>query len=165
MNDLCRFTQSCSVRKPLWTLNLVYLNDVTEYNRRFELVELTNSTLPKCQFQFRSLENFNSNSNHFGSIPIQFQFRSELTPALLMRYRLSKSERPWHKPLKVTKSNVIVSVNSQYVFLFMFNSNVRPNSAPLQDIRLQNLSDLDFDRQGQMWWCHLTLHIWFPVDT
>ncbi len=27
----------------------------------------------------------------------------------------------------------------------MFNSNIWPNSAPLQDIRLQNLSDLEFD--------------------
>ncbi len=64
---------------------------MTEYKTSFELVELkmdlANSTLPKCQFQFkfRSLEKFNSNSNstHFGSIPIQFQFGIELTPALL----------------------------------------------------------------------------------
>ncbi len=27
----------------------------------------------------------------------------------------------------------------------MFNSNIWPNSAPLQDIRLQNVSDLEFD--------------------
>ena len=27
----------------------------------------------------------------------------------------------------------------------MFNSNIWPNSTPLQDIRLQNLSDLEFD--------------------
>ncbi len=27
----------------------------------------------------------------------------------------------------------------------MFNSNIWPNSAPLQDIRLRNLSDLEFD--------------------
>ena len=27
----------------------------------------------------------------------------------------------------------------------MGNSNIRPNSAPLRDIRLRNLSDLDFD--------------------
>ncbi len=27
----------------------------------------------------------------------------------------------------------------------MFNSNIWPNSAPLQDIRLQNLSDLELD--------------------
>ncbi len=32
-----------------------------------------------------------------------------------------------------------------YGFLLMGNSNLRPNSAPLQDIRLWNLSDLDFD--------------------
>ena len=30
----------------------------------------------------------------------------------------------------------------------MFNSNKWPNSAPLQDIVLRNLSDLEFDRQG-----------------
>ena len=30
----------------------------------------------------------------------------------------------------------------------MFNSNVWPNSASLQDIRLQNLSDLDLTFQG-----------------
>ncbi len=28
-----------------------------------------------------------------------------------------------------------------YGFLLMFNSSIGPNSAPLQDIRLQNLSD------------------------
>ncbi len=27
----------------------------------------------------------------------------------------------------------------------MFNSNIWPNSAPLQDIKLRNLSNLDFD--------------------
>ena len=32
-----------------------------------------------------------------------------------------------------------------YTFLLMFNSNMWPNSAPLQDIRLRNLSDLVFD--------------------
>ncbi len=32
-----------------------------------------------------------------------------------------------------------------YAFLLMFISNIWPNSAPLQDIRLQNLSDLEFD--------------------
>ena len=37
-----------------------------------------------------------------------------------------------------------------YAFQFMFNSNMWPNFAPLQDIRRQNLSDLDFDLQGQM---------------
>ena len=34
---------------------------------------------------------------------------------------------------------------SIYGFLLMFNSNIWPNMAPLQDIRLQNLSDLEFD--------------------
>ena len=30
-------------------------------------------------------------------------------------------------------------------FLLVFNSNIWPNSAPLQDIKLQNLCDLDFN--------------------
>ncbi len=34
---------------------------------------------------------------------------------------------------------------SLYAYLLMFNSNIWPNSAPLQDIRLRNLSDLEFD--------------------
>ncbi len=34
---------------------------------------------------------------------------------------------------------------SLFAFLLMFNSNIWPNSASLQDIRLQNLSDLQFD--------------------
>ncbi len=45
-----------------------------------------------------------------------------------------------------SRSNVIVSLDSPYmVCLLMFNSNICPNSAPLQDIRLKYLSDLDFD--------------------
>ncbi len=32
-----------------------------------------------------------------------------------------------------------------YAFLLVFNSNIWPNSAPLQDIRLRNQSDLEFD--------------------
>ena len=32
----------------------------------------------------------------------------------------------------------------------MFNSNLWYNSAPLQDIRLRNLSDLDFDLSGSL---------------
>ncbi len=31
------------------------------------------------------------------------------------------------------------------VSLLMFNGNIWPNSAPLQDISFQNLSDLDID--------------------
>ena len=49
----------------------------------------------------------------------------------------------------------------------MFNSNMWPNSAPLQDIRLRNLSDLDFDLQGRSRsnvMVSLTLHICFPID-
>ncbi len=36
-------------------------------------------------------------------------------------------------------------INNLYAFLLMFNSNLWRNSAPLQDIRLRNLSDLEFD--------------------
>ncbi len=69
------------------------MNDVTEHDRRYELVELkmelANSAVPKSQFQFRKLKieflkmfNSNSNSTYFDAIPIQFQFRFEFTPAL-----------------------------------------------------------------------------------
>ena len=34
---------------------------------------------------------------------------------------------------------------SLFAFILMFNSNMWPNSAPLQDIRLRSLSDLKFD--------------------
>ncbi len=76
MDDLCsevRFAHSHSVRKQLWTLNLVYLNDVTEHDRRYMVelkIELANSATPKSQFQFRSLEKsqFQFHS-FFGSIP------------------------------------------------------------------------------------------------
>ncbi len=54
----------------------------------------------------------------------------------------SKSERPWLWPFKSPK----VKLDFPYmVFLFMFNSNIWPNLAPLRDIRLQNLSDHYFD--------------------
>ncbi len=41
------------------------------------------------------LKNFNSNSNstHFGSFPIQFQFRIELTPALVPTARIHHQEK------------------------------------------------------------------------
>lgn len=60
MNDLYKLT-----------LNLVYLNHVTEYDRRYELVELRmklgNSALSKnFNSNSRLLKNFNSNSTHFG---------------------------------------------------------------------------------------------------
>ncbi len=32
----------------------------------------------------------------------------------------------------------------------MFNSNIGPNTAPLRDIRLQNLGDLEFDRSRSL---------------
>ncbi len=79
MNELCRFTRSYSIRKSLWTLNLIYLNGITEYDMRYELVELkmelANSTSPKCQFQFQ-FHPFWLNSN-------SIKFRIKLTPALI----------------------------------------------------------------------------------
>ena len=45
-------------------------------------------------------------------------------------------------------SNVITPMDYPYIvyaFLLMFNGNIWPNSAPLQDTKFQNLSDLDFD--------------------
>ena len=51
-------------------------------------------------------------------------------------------------------------------FLLMIDSNLGPNSAHLRDIRLRNLSDLDFDLSksltGQM--CHWTSYMLFPID-
>ncbi len=43
-----------------------------------------------------------------------------------------------------SRSNVVVSLDAPYM-LFMFTSNMWPNSTPLQDTKLRNLSDLDFD--------------------
>ncbi len=37
-----------------------------------------------------------------------------------------------------------------YGFILMVNSNIGPNWAPLRDIRLQHLSDLDFDSSGSL---------------
>ncbi len=50
------------------------------------------------------------------------------------------------KPLKV-KCEAAIGLLI-YAFLLMFNSNIGPNCAPLGDIRLQNLDDLDFDVQS-----------------
>ncbi len=70
-----------------------------------------------------------------------------------MIYKASKCEWPWIWPLKVAidvwrslkvKCDDVIGL-SLYAFLLMFNSNMWPNSAPLQDIRLWNLSDLEFD--------------------
>ncbi len=57
-----------------------------------------------------------------------------------------------------------------YGFLLMFNSNIRPNSAPLRDItciRLQNLGDLEFDLSRSLKViCDsvIGLPICFPID-
>ena len=59
-----------------------------DYDRE-GLCPYPNSALQKCQFQFqfRSLEKFQFQFQFdpFGSIPIQFQLRIELTPALEIR--------------------------------------------------------------------------------
>ncbi len=66
---------------------------------------------------------------------------------LLVRYKPSKSEWSWHWPFKVTQGQTWSChwTPCIYAFLLMFNSNLWPYSVPLQDIRLQNLSDLEFD--------------------
>ncbi len=50
---------------------------------------------------------------------------------------------------------------SLYAFLLMFNNNLWPNSAPLRDIMLRNLSDIEFDhsRSNVM----MTHHAWRPM--
>ena len=58
-------------------------------------------------------------------------------------YKLSQSEWNWHWPFMSLKSDV--TAPHAHVFLLMFNRNIWPNSAPLQDTRLRNLSDIDFD--------------------
>ncbi len=63
MNDLCTerldLHKAAVLENSCEPFNLVYLNDVTEHHRRYELVEwkmeLANSSLPKgkSQFQFQ----------------------------------------------------------------------------------------------------------------
>ena len=62
------------------------------------------------------------------------------------RYNLLKYEWPWHCPFKVTevKCNHTNGLTI-YAFQLMFNSNIWSNSAPLKDMRLRNLSDLDIE--------------------
>ncbi len=47
------------------------------------------------------------------------------------------------------RSNVMVPFDSQYVDHF-FNNNIGRNPAPLRDIRLQKLTDIDFDRSRSL---------------
>ena len=62
------------------------------------------------------------------------------------RYKPPQSEWPWHWPFKVTEIKCKRTNGLPlYAFLLMFNGNIWPNSGPLQDIRLRNLSDPDFD--------------------
>ena len=43
------------------------------------------------------------------------------------------------------RCDIVIGLPIIYAFLLMFNSNIWPNSALLQDIRLSNLNGLDFD--------------------
>ncbi len=47
-----------------------------------------------------------------------------------------------------------------YGSLLMFNNYLWPKPHPLRNISLWNLRDLDCD---QLWWCHWTPYIWFPI--
>ncbi len=52
----------------------------------------------------------------------------------------------------------------------MFNSNIWPNSAAYEVYKIQSFEiwvTLTLTFQGhssQMWWCHWTLYMWFPID-
>ncbi len=92
----------------------------------------------------------------------------------LIYYRLyisyqSKYEWPWLWPsgsLKVKCDGVIGL--PIYGFLLTFNRAFGLNLLLFETQVFWNLSDLDFDPsgslKGQMWWCHWTPHIWFPID-
>ncbi len=72
-------------------------------------------------------------------------FHSNIWPSSFTRYKASKSDLEFDlsMSLKVICDNVIGL--AIYAFLSMFNSNLWPNSASSQNIRPQNLSDLEFD--------------------
>ncbi len=75
-------------------------------------------------------------------------------PCFLMR-----SERPLLWLFKVIQFKND-GATELWIHNFLFNSNIWPNSAPLHDIKPQNLTDLAFPlkvTEGLMWWCHLTL--------
>ncbi len=94
-----------------------------------------------------------------------------------MIYKASKCEWPWIWPLKVTqdlwrslkvKYDDVIGL-SLYAFLLMFNSNIWPNSAPLQYIYIRASKSewpwiWPFKVTRRMWWCHWTCHTWFPLD-
>ena len=61
-----------------------------------------------------------------------------------MRYKLLKFEWPLHWPFKITKvKRNHTNGLSIHASLLMFNSNIWPSFAPLRDIRLQILGDVD----------------------
>ncbi len=63
-----------------------------------------------------------------------------------MTYKSSKSAWPWLWPFNATKIKCNVATGLPiYNFLLVFNSDTWPNSTPLHDISLRNLSGLDID--------------------
>ncbi len=89
----------------------------------------------------------------------------------LMRYRPSKCEWPWHWSFKVTKVKCKHTLRLRlYALLLMFNSNIWPTLL-LYDIHVYKASKCEWPciwplkvTQGQMWRCHWTLPIWFPIN-
>ena len=66
--------------------------------------------------------------------------------ACLGSFKPSKSDWPWHWPVKVTKIKCNHTNGLPMdAFLLIFNSHIWPTSAPLWDIGLRTMSDLDFD--------------------
>ncbi len=62
------------------------------------------------------------------------------------RYSASQFEWPWLWFFKVTQGQMWQSRWTPHIYFpITFYSNVWTNSGPLQDIRLQNLSDIEFD--------------------
>ena len=69
-------------------------------------------------------------------------------------------------------SNVITPIDYPYIvyaFLSILNGNTWPNSIP--SFTRYKVSKSQWPwlwpfqvTQSQMWWCHWTLHIWFPID-
>ena len=63
-----------------------------------------------------------------------------------MRYKTLKFQWPWLWPSRSLKVKCDSAIELPiHGFLLMVNSNIRPSMAPLWDIRLWNLGDLDFD--------------------
>ncbi len=98
-------------------------------------------------------------NNTFG-IPIYgllLRFTSNICPILALLRDISL---PHLNNLEIDlsrslKSTVIASMDPPihaFRLMLMFNSNIRPNSAPVRDISFQSLSDLDTDFSRSLWW-------------